>query len=123
MNRKQFVIILILSAAGIAGLLVTRRHAHPSIFGRWHQVSPGGEQMTFMGEGDVQVSSANGSYTWIDDEHLRIELFAMGSPRLVWFSPRNGEMMWTNHELGLVLRYTNEPGSSAKVRISKALGL
>ena len=113
---------MIVSAACVTGLLVTRRQARHSIFGRWHQVSPGGEQMTFAGEGDVQVGSALGAYTWIDDEHLKIE-FAMGSPRLVWFSPRNSDMMWTNDELGLVLRYTNEPGSSAKVRIGKALGL
>ena len=78
--------------------------------------------MIFMGGSDVQVGNAQGSYTWIDAEHLKVE-FALGSPRLIWFSPRTGDMMWTNHELGLVLQYTKEPGSSAKVRISKALGL
>jgi hypothetical protein len=123
MNRKTFVIILVLSAACIAALLVARGTARPSIVGRWHQVGGGGgEQMMFMGDGDVRIDDAQGSYTWIDAEHLRIE-FAMGSPRLVWFSARTGNMMWTNHELGVVLRYTNEVGSFAKVRISKTLGL
>ena len=37
--------------------------------------------------------------------------------------PQTGDMQWTNQELGLILRYTNEPGSFAKVRINKALGL
>jgi hypothetical protein len=123
MNRKTFVIILVLSAACIAALLVTRRAAPPSIVGRWHRVGVGGgEQMIFMGGGDMQVNDTLGSYTWIDAEHLRVE-FASGSPRLIWFSPRTGDMIWTNHELGLVLQYTNEPGSFAKVRINKALGL
>lgn len=79
--------------------------------------------MTFMGDGDMQVGDTLGSYTWIDAEHLRIDLGAMGSPRLISFSPLTGNMQWTNHELGLVLRYTNEPGSFAKVRINKALGI
>jgi hypothetical protein len=123
MNRKKFAVILVLIAVCVtAALLLPRRRARPSIFGRWAQVSGSCEQMTFLGDGDVEVGNTPGSYTWIDDEHLRVE-FAMGSPRLIWFSPRTGDMMWTNHELGLVLQYTNEPGSAAKVRISKALGL
>ena len=71
----------------------------------------------------MQADNVQGSYAWIDAEHLRIEFGALGSPRLIWFSPRTGDMMWTNHELGLVLQYTYEPGSSAKVRIGKTLGL
>lgn len=121
-SRRRFVFIFVLSAACIAALFVTRRTEHPSIVGRWHQVGGGSDQMIFMGGGDMQVNDKQGSYTWIDAEHLRVE-FALGSPRLIWFSPRTGEMMWTNHELGLVLRYTNEPGSFAQVRIGKALGL
>ena len=122
MNRKRFFIVLVLSAACIAVLFVTHRRARLSIVGRWHQVGGSGEQMIFTGHGDMQVNDTPGSYTWIDAEHLRVE-FALGSPRLVWFSPSTGEMMWTNRELGLVLQYTNEPGSFATVRISKALGL
>jgi hypothetical protein len=107
----------------MAALLATRRTARPSIVGRWHQVGPGAsDQMTFLGDGHVQIGDSPGSYTWIDTEHLRVQ-FALGSPRLIWFSPRTGDMIWTNHELGLVLQYTNEPGSFAKVRINKALGL
>ena len=123
MKRKTFAIILLLTAACIAALLMTRRTAPRSIVGRWHQVGPaGGEQMTFTGDGDMQVGDTPGSYTWIDAEHLKVQ-FPMGSPRLIWLSPQTGDMQWTNQELGLVLRYTNEPGSFAKVRINKALGL
>jgi hypothetical protein len=123
MKPKTLAIILLLTAACLAALLLTRRTGNRSIVGRWHQVGPAGaEQMTFMGDGDMQVGDSPGSYTWIDAEHLKVQ-FAMGSPRLIWFSPHTGDMMWTNHELGLILRYTNEPGSSAKVKINKALGL
>jgi hypothetical protein len=123
MKRKTFAIILLLTAACIAALLMTRRTAPRSIVGRWHQVGPaGGEQMTFMGDGVMQVGDTPGSYTWIDAEHLKVE-FPMASPRLIRLSSQTGDMQWTNHELGLVLRYTNEPGSFAKVRINKALGL
>ena len=123
MKRKTLLIILLLTAACLASLLISRRTGTRSIVGRWHQVSPiGSEQMTFTGNGDMQVDNTPGSYTWIDGEHLTVQ-FPMGSPRLIWFSPHTGDMMWTNHELGLVLRYTNEPGSFAKVRINEALGL
>ena len=126
MNRKMLVLVLVLGASCIAGLLLTRQTTRPSFVGRWHQVG-GTEQMVFTGDGDMQVAeagqsgSAPGSYSLIDSEHLRVE-FALGSPRLVWFSPSTGEMMWTNHR-GMVLRYTNEPGSFVKVRASRALGL
>jgi hypothetical protein len=123
MKRKATLIIFLLTAACLAALLMTRRTRSHSIVGRWHQVGPaGGEQMTFLGDGEMQVGDTPGSYTWIDAEHLKVE-FPMGSPRLIWLSPQTGDMMWTNHQLGLVLRYTNEPGSFAKVRINKALGL
>jgi hypothetical protein len=122
MNRKRFAVILLVSLVCISTWLGARRSARSSIFGRWHEVGASGEELTFTGNGEVYVGSSPGSYTWVDDEHVRVE-FGMGSPRLVWFPPRTGDMMWTNHELGLVLRYTNEPGSSAKVRISKALGI
>jgi hypothetical protein len=83
--------------------------------------------MVFTGDGDMQVAhvggsgSAPGSYTLVDSQHLRVE-FAGGNPRLVWFSPRTGDMTWTNH-LGMVLRYTNELGSFVTVRAARALGL
>jgi hypothetical protein len=122
-KRKSIIIILLLTAACLAALLLTRRTGNRSIVGRWHQVGPAaGEQMTFTGDGDMQVGDTPGSYTLIDAEHLRVE-FSMGSLRLIWLSPQTGDMMWTNHELGLVLRYTNEPGSFAKVKINKALGI
>ena len=121
MSPKRIAIILVLSAACGGALLLTRRTATTSIVGRWHQVG-GGEQMTFTGGGDMLVGDSPGSYTWIDAEHLRVE-FAMGSPRLIWFSPTSGDLMWTNHQLGLVLQYTNEPSSFVKVGINKALGL
>jgi hypothetical protein len=123
MKRKTLIIILLLAAVCIAALLLARRSGTPSAVGRWHQVGPGGgEQMTFIGDSNVQVGDTPGSYTWIDAEHLKVE-FPMASPRLIWLSPQTGDMMWTNHQLGLILRYTNEPGSFAKVRIDKALGL
>jgi hypothetical protein len=124
-NRKTLgiiLVLLILITAAIAALLMTRRTAPSSIVGRWHQVGGSSEQMTFLGHGNVRVGEAPGSYIWIDAEHLMVE-FPTGGPRLVWFSPRTRDMIWTNHQLGLVLRYTNEPGSFAKVRISEALGL
>jgi hypothetical protein len=123
MKRQAAVIIFLLITACLAALLITRRMGSRSLVGRWHQVGVGGgEQMTFMGDGHMQVGDTPGSYTWIDAEHLKVE-FPMGSPRLIWFSPQTGDMMWTNHQLGLILRYTNEPGSFAKVRINKVLGL
>ena len=123
LKQKTIIIILLLTAACITALLMTRRTGSRSIVGRWHHVGPGGGgTMTFLGSGNVDVGINPGSYTWVDAEHLRVE-FAMGSPRLIWLSPQTGDMQWTNHELGLVLRYTNEPGSFAKVRINKALGL
>ena len=122
LNRKWLIMVFVLSAACIGALLVMLRKSRPSVVGRWHEVS-GGEQMTFMRGGEMQVGDSMGSYTWIDAEHLRIDLGVMGSPRLVWFSPHTGVMQWTNHELGLVLRYTNEPGSFVRVRINEALGI
>jgi hypothetical protein len=123
MKRKTLVIIPLLTAACLVAFFMTRRTGSRSVVGRWQQVGPlGSEQMTFTGDGKMQVGDTPGSYAWIDAEHLKVE-FPMGSPRLIWFSPHTGDMMWTNHELGLVLRYTNEPGSFAKVRINKALGL
>lgn len=122
MNRKKLFIILAVSAVCVAALLAMHRTTRPSIVGRWHQVGGGSDQMIFTGGGDMQVNDKPGSYTWIDAEHLKVE-FPMGSPRLIRFSPRSGEIMWTNDTLGVVLRYTNEPGSFLKVRISNALGL
>lgn len=125
MNRKILVLVLALGAIGIAALFLTRQRAG-SIVGRWHLVG-GTEQMVFTGNGDMEVAevggsgSAPGSYTFVDSQHLRVE-FALGSPRLVWFSPSTGDMTWTNNR-GMVLRYTNEPGSFVKVRASRALGL
>ena len=122
-KRKTLIIILLLTAACLATLLLTRRTGSRSVVGRWQQVGPlGSEQMTFTGGGEMQVGDTPGSYTWIDAEHLKVE-FPMASPRLIRLSSQTGDMQWTNHELGLVLRYTNEPGSFAKVRINKALGL
>ena len=83
--------------------------------------------MVFTGNGNVQVGSIGnsfstvGSYTFVDAQHLRVE-FASGTPRLIWFSPSTGDMKWTNH-LGMVLRYTKEPGSFLTVRARTALGL
>ncbi|HEX7858930.1 MAG TPA: hypothetical protein VF773_01245 [Verrucomicrobiae bacterium] len=124
MKGKKLVIILIVSAVCIAAVLMMLmlRMARDSVVGRWHEVGvAGAEQMTFSGGGDVWIGDSLGSYTWIDEEHLRVE-FGMGSPRLVRFSARDGTMQWTNEQLGLVLRYTNEPGSLVKVGIGKVLG-
>ena len=121
MKRKRIVIILVVSAVCVAALLVLGA-GRGSVVGRWHQVGGGSDMMMFMGGGDMQVNESPDSYIWTDGECLRVE-FGMGSPRLVWFSPRDGTMQWTNEQLGLVLRYTNEPGSFVTVGIGKALGL
>jgi hypothetical protein len=120
MNQKK-VFIFTMSAGCFAAIFVTFWMARRSVVGRWHQVGGSGEQMTFMDGGEMQVGISPSSYTWIDAEHLKVQ-FAFGSPRFIQFSRRDGDMRWTNHELGLVVPYTNEPGSFAKVMAGKALG-
>ena len=83
--------------------------------------------MVFTGSSDMRVDTGGGgslpgSYTWIDSRHVMVKFFG-GSPRLVWCSPGTGDMSWTNHDIGVVLRYIYEPGSFVTVQVNRALGL
>jgi hypothetical protein len=125
-KRKLLLLFLMLIASCLAAVHLTSRITSSSFIGKWRAVG-GSEVMVFTGNGEMQVTTGGsdygspGSYTLIDPQHLRVDFAPMGGPRLIWFSPDTTEMAWTNHQLGMVLRYRKELGSSLKVQATRAL--
>ncbi len=125
MNHKpRAILAVVLIVCGVASLvffwLQPRAAAERSLTGVWQEVG-GGEILAFSGDGDLKIDNSVGRYRFIDESHIEIRV-ANGSPRLALYSPKTGNITWTNGR-GTVLGYEFKPGLSLQNRVRGATGL
>lgn len=125
MNHKaRAILAAVFMVCGVAGILLfwlrPRTATEISLRGVWQEVS-GGEALAFSGNGDVKIDGSAGRYRFIDGSHIEIHV-PNGSPRLALYSPKTGDIAWTNAQ-ARVLRYEFRPGLSLQKRVRSASGL
>lgn len=102
--------ISVLALVACLGLFVAACSAKRSLVGRWEQIG-GTEKMEFIAGGALsmfaQGISVSGKYSFIDDNHLKLELdglFALAGAQTLTFSISSGELSLTDAK-GAVSKY------------------
>ncbi len=123
-QKPRALLVMVLIVCGVGGLLflwvrpiaVVGR----SLTGVWQEVGSG-EILAFSGDGGLKIDDSVGRYRFMDGSHIEIRV-PNGSPRLALYSPKTGDIAWTNRQ-GTVLHYEFRPRLSLQNRVRSASGL